>query len=63
MTDKWPHHGTMMPNLEYIQKHGVEKWLEAQKKVWSCRSCGEAIFWYQRTCRCGNKLDAWDLPE
>jgi anaerobic ribonucleoside-triphosphate reductase len=62
MNDKWPHHWTMGPNLEYIKKNGKKKWLKAQKKDWSCKSCGAEIKWYQRMCSCGQQLDAWDLP-
>ncbi|MGE5173753.1 MAG: DUF3795 domain-containing protein [Betaproteobacteria bacterium] len=62
MSDKWPHHWTMRPNLAYIKDHGVEKRLQAQKRAWSCGSCGARIFWYQKTCSCGAPLDAWELP-
>ena len=62
MTDKWPHHWTMKPNLTYIKKHGTENWLKAQDKEWSCDSCGNHIMWYQEKCKCGKQLDAWDIP-
>jgi len=62
MNDKWPHHWTIKPNLEYIKKKGVKKWIEAQKKEWSCHSCGAEIKWYQKMCSCGQHLEAWDLP-
>jgi len=62
MNDQWPHHWTMEPNLEYIKKHGKEKWLQAQKKEWSCPDCGAATFWYQKACSCGQPLEAWDPP-
>ena len=62
MNDKWPHHRTMQPSLEYIKKHGKKKWLEAQKKEWACKNCGAEIKWYQKTCSCGQELDAWDVP-
>jgi hypothetical protein len=52
----------MQPSLEYIKKYGKKKWLEAQKKEWSCKSCGGEIKWYQKTCSCGQELDAWDVP-
>ena len=63
MTDEWPHHWTMEPNLEYIKTHGKDKWLQVQRKEWQCTSCGAEIKWYQRTCTCGKQLDAWDVPE
>jgi hypothetical protein len=62
MTDTWPHHWTMKPNLEYIREHGVEQWLEAQKRTWSCSRCGAETYWYQKKCRCGQQLSAWELP-
>jgi len=63
MTDTWPHHWTMKPNLEYIRDHGAEKWIEAQRLAWSCSGCGAGIYWYQAKCRCGRQLKAWDLPK
>lgn len=63
MTDKWPHHWTMEPNLEYIRDNGAQKWIMDQKKIWSCNSCGAMIYWYQKVCRCGKQLNAWELPE
>ncbi len=62
MHDEWPHHWTMEPNLEYIRQHGRQEWLTAQEKQWSCRNCGAQIFWYQKSCACGQSLEAWDLP-
>jgi len=62
MTDKWPHHWTMKPNLENIKENGLEKWLEAQKKEWTCRNCGAETKWYQKVCACGRDLGGWDLP-
>ncbi len=62
MHDEWPHHWTMEPNLEYIKQHGKQAWLGAQEKQWSCKSCGAQIFWYQKSCTCGQSLEAWDLP-
>lgn len=63
MNDEWPHHWTMEANLEFIKKNGLEKWLKAKKKEWSCRSCGRRVYWYQKECSCGRKLEAWELPE
>ncbi len=63
MNDEWPHHWTMAPNLEFIAKNGKDVWLRAQRAEWTCGDCGAEIKWYQETCPCGRKLDAWDLPE
>jgi hypothetical protein len=62
MYDEWPHHWTMEPNLEYVRAHGKQKWLQAQEEQWSCPNCGAQTFWYQKSCTCGQPLDAWDLP-
>jgi len=62
MTDQWPHHRTARPSLEFIGKHGVEKWLQAQQQEWSCPDCGARTHWYQQRCGCGQNLDAWALP-
>ena len=62
MTDKWPHHWTMRPNLDHIRERGVDDWLQAQKQTWSCDACGAGTYWYQRKCSCGKLLAAWDLP-
>ena len=63
MNDEWQHHSTMEPNLEYIRKNGVEKWLQAQEQEWSCGNCGTEIYWYQKRCKCGQLLDAFEPPE
>lgn len=63
MHDKWPHHWTVEPNLDSIQRHGVEKWLGAQQQEWSCPGCSKPIVWYQKQCSCGQDLDAFDVPE
>ncbi len=62
MHDKWPHHWTIAPNLQYIKENGVGKWFEIQKKEWSCEHCGASILWYQKLCSCGNQLNAWEVP-
>lgn len=63
MNDQWPHHWTMEPNLIFIKEYGKEKWLESMEKEWRCKHCGAEIVWYQQTCSCGQKLDAWDVPK
>ena len=62
MNDKWPHHWTTESNLEFINKHGKQEWLKAQEREWSCKICGAEVKWYQKMCRCGQKLDAWEFP-
>jgi hypothetical protein len=63
MHDEWPHHWTMEPNLRFIKEHGRDKWLQTQRQEWSCSRCGVEINWYQKTCECGQILEAWDVPE
>ena len=60
MNDEWEHHWTMEPNLMYIKNNGKEKWLQAQKQEWSCKSCGAETRWHQKRCKCGQQLEAWD---
>ncbi len=62
MHDQWPHHWTMEPNLEYIRNQGRQAWLAAQEEQWSCPNCGAQTFWFQKSCNCGQSLEAWDLP-
>jgi hypothetical protein len=53
----------MKPNLEFIKEHGKQEWLQVPENEWRCRSCGNEVKWYQKECSCGQKLDAWDLPD
>jgi hypothetical protein len=62
MTDEWPHHWTIAPNLAYIKIHGRENWLKAQREEWACNSCAGEIMWYQKSCSCGKQLSTWDPP-
>ena len=62
MNDKWPHHWTMAPNLEFIRAHSIQTWLGQQARDWSCSSCGAPKLWYQKNCICGKDLGAWELP-
>jgi hypothetical protein len=63
MNDEWPHHWTIKTNLKSIKKDDKKKWLESQKKEWTCKSCGAEIMWYQKKCSCGQVLNAWDVPD
>jgi hypothetical protein len=56
--DEHPHHSIVLKNLRTIQQQGVQKWLDEQKKRWSCPACDERFCWYDKTCnKCGNKLN------
>jgi hypothetical protein len=53
-------HVTEAPrSLESICRDGVDAWLAAQKRRWSCPDCGAPISWYARAChQCGRKLSS-----
>ena len=55
--DFYPLYVLMMNNLRTIKEGGPDAWLKGQEKRWSCPECGEASWWYQKTCEdCGAKL-------
>lgn len=56
MDSEWPHHRTVLPNLERIKKIGVDIWLSEQDAMNRCKSCGKRQYWY-RSC-CGEKADS-----
>jgi len=52
-----PHVGEAGSSLELIRREGVEVWLAAQKKRWSCPECGSLFSWYADACPgCGRAL-------
>jgi hypothetical protein len=52
-----PHTHEAASNLEAIKRDGVDHWLAAQKKRWSCPDCGSPFSWYAPECyKCGRKL-------
>jgi Protein of unknown function (DUF3795) len=54
-----PHVRETSASLEVIRSRGVEAWLAAQEKRWSCPQCGERFSWYATRCgRCGRGLEA-----
>ena len=55
--DQWPHHSSVLKNLETIQEKGLDAWLEEQAKRWSCPECGKGFTWYESKCKeCGAEL-------
>ena len=46
------YHMSMLENQEYIKKHGMKKFLEKEKKKWTCPKCGGIV-----TCHGGMCLD------
>jgi len=54
-----PHVRESVRNLETIRRDGVDAWLAAQRKRWSCPACGARFSWYQAECaECGRALSA-----
>jgi len=52
-----PHIREAALSLEVIKHDGVDSWLMAQKKRWSCPDCGAQYSWYAPVCsRCGRGL-------
>lgn len=46
---------SMLENLSQIRDGGIETFLAAQRKKWSCKSCGETICVHRGVClKCGN---------
>ncbi|WKY44392.1 hypothetical protein Q5O14_17560 [Eubacteriaceae bacterium ES2] len=44
------YHMSMIDNLEFIQTHGIEKFLEKEKKKWRCPECGGLICCHNGLC-------------
>ena len=44
------HHERVIDDLEYMKKHGIEAWVEAQEKAACCPACGEMLYWFEREC-------------
>lgn len=52
-----PHVSEAAPSLTVIKCDGVDTWLAAQKKRWSCPECGALFSWYASECSaCGRSL-------
>lgn len=41
---------SMLENLENIEKQGIEKFLEDQRKRWKCEKCGGMICVHKKKC-------------
>jgi hypothetical protein len=61
---KWASAKRLLPHVEEapaslaaIRRDGVEAWLSAQERRWSCPQCEARFSWYQETCAaCGRDL-------
>jgi hypothetical protein len=52
-----PHIHEAEASLDAIKCDGVDRWLDSQKKEWSCPSCGTPFSWYASICsKCGSSL-------
>lgn len=41
---------SMIENLEYIQNHGIEKFLVNEEKRWKCEKCGSGLCVHRKFC-------------
>jgi hypothetical protein len=64
MYSKWqsvakllPHISGAASSLEAIKRDGLDPWLAAQQRRWSCPDCGSSFSWYAPACyNCGLSL-------
>jgi len=47
-------HMSMIENLQYIKKHGINKFLEKEQNQWKCSTCGDVVCCHNGICfHCG----------
>jgi hypothetical protein len=44
------HRAEYLPNLEKIQKMGVQEWVKYEEERWRCPKCGLPLSWYDAEC-------------
>lgn len=44
------YHMSMIENLEFIKKHGINRFLEKEEVKWRCSECGEVICCHNGLC-------------
>jgi len=44
------HHARVIDDLQYMQEHGIEPWVEEQERAGRCPQCGEMLYWFAREC-------------
>jgi hypothetical protein len=49
---KLPHLTVRKPNLEFIRKNGLIRFLSEQEEAWKCPQCGSQFSWYKKQCSC-----------
>ncbi|MFA5859927.1 MAG: DUF3795 domain-containing protein [Elusimicrobiota bacterium] len=48
---------SMIDNLSYIKKYGLDKFVRYEKRRWKCPSCGELLCVHRDVCQfCGKKI-------
>ena len=53
-----------LENLKMIRELGMERFLEEEKKAWSCPACGDAVSVHTGICRgCGKKYTPGTLRD
>ncbi|MDD5361196.1 MAG: DUF3795 domain-containing protein [Ignavibacteria bacterium] len=51
------YHMSMLDNLDYIKKFGLEKFVRKEQKRWKCSKCGGTINVHRSVCsKCGLQL-------
>ena len=62
--DQAAHHSVVVRNSETMREQGVTRWLEDQRKRWTCSGCGASFSWYDKTCKaCGAALRDCEAEE
>ena len=57
LSSQRPHLRLQPRELERVKELGEQRWLEHQKKRWSCPECGQMFAWYDEKCsECGAKV-------
>lgn len=47
---------SLIENLNYIKKYGMNNFLLSEHKKWSCKACGEIVCIHKKSClHCGQK--------
>lgn len=49
---------SMIENLDYIQSHGLEKFMANEESRWACKECGSGVSVHRDFClKCKNELE------
>lgn len=51
------HHAHVIDDLQYMKKHGIEKWIKKQEEAGCCPECGKKLYWFAHECpECHTKI-------